>query len=76
MGKKKTRKHTRKHTNRNNKIGRNRKKIYVYDYRGIYIMRKVSPTLQDEEDLEMYIIEFEKVFKEYIKLKKYQHGQV
>ena len=39
-------------------------------------IRKVSPSLQDEENLDMYIIEFEKVFKEYIKLKKYQHGSI
>lgn len=45
--------------------------IEVYTY-----MKKVNPTLQDEEDLEMYIINFEKVLKEYIKLKKYQHGQI
>lgn len=45
--------------------------IEVYTY-----MKKVNPTLQDEENLEMYIINFEKVFKEYIKLKKYQHGQI
>ena len=45
--------------------------IEVYTF-----MRKENPTLQDEEDLEMYIINFEKVFKEYIKLKKYQYGQV
>ena len=45
--------------------------IEVYTF-----MKKVNPTLQDEEDLEMYIIEFEKALKEYIKLKKYQHGQV
>lgn len=45
--------------------------IEVYTY-----MKKVNPTLQDEEDLEMYIINFEKVLKEYIKLKKYQYGQV
>lgn len=45
--------------------------IEVYTF-----MRKVNPTLQDEEDVEEYIINFEKVFKEYIKLKKYQYGQV
>lgn len=45
--------------------------IEVYTF-----MRKVNPTLQDEEDLEEYIINFEKSFKEYIKLKKYQHGQI
>lgn len=45
--------------------------IEVYTF-----MRKVSPTLQDEEDVEEYIINFEKAFKEYIKLKKYQHGQI
>ena len=45
--------------------------IEVYTF-----MRKVNPTLQDEEDLEEYIINFEKAFKEYIKLKKYQYGKV
>lgn len=45
--------------------------IEVYTF-----MRKVNPTLQDEEDVEEYIINFEKAFKEYIKLKKYQHGQI
>lgn len=45
--------------------------IEVYTF-----MRKVNPTLQDEENVEEYIINFEKVFKEYIKLKKYQYGQV
>ena len=45
--------------------------IEVYTY-----MKKVNPTLQDEEDVEEYIINFEKAFKEYIKLKKYQYGQV
>lgn len=45
--------------------------IEVYTY-----MKKVNPTLQDEEDVEEYIINFEKAFKEYIKLKKYQHGQI
>ena len=45
--------------------------IEVYTF-----MRKVNPTLQDEEDLEEYIINFEKSLKEYIKLKKYQYGQV
>lgn len=45
--------------------------IEVYTF-----MRKVSPTLEDEENVEEYIINFEKVFKEYIKLKKYQHGQI
>lgn len=45
--------------------------IEVYTF-----MKKVNPTLQDEEDLEEYIINFEKALKEYIKLKKYQHGQV
>lgn len=45
--------------------------IEVYTY-----MKKVNPTLQDEENVEEYIINFEKAFKEYIKLKKYQHGQV
>lgn len=45
--------------------------IEVYTF-----MRKVNPTLQDEEDLEEYIINFEKSLKEYIKLKKYQHGQI
>lgn len=37
-------------------------------------IRKVSPSLQDEENLDLYIIEFEKEFKNYIKLKKYQNG--
>lgn len=45
--------------------------IEVYTF-----MRKVNPTLQDEENVEDYIINFEKAFKEYIKLKKYQHGQI
>lgn len=45
--------------------------IEVYTY-----MKKVNPTLQDEENVEDYIINFEKAFKEYIKLKKYQHGQI
>ena len=45
--------------------------IEVYTF-----MRKVNPTLQDEENVEEYIINFEKAFKEYIKLKKYQHGQI
>lgn len=45
--------------------------IEVYTY-----MKKVNPTLEDEENVEDYIINFEKAFKEYIKLKKYQHGQV
>lgn len=45
--------------------------IEVYTF-----MKKVNPTLQDEEDVEEYIINFEKAFKEYIKLKKYQHGQI
>lgn len=45
--------------------------IEVYTF-----MKKVNPTLQDEEDLELYIINFEKVLKEYIKLKKYQYGKV
>ena len=45
--------------------------IEVYTF-----MKKVNPTLQDEEDVEEYIINFEKAFKEYIKLKKYQYGQV
>ena len=45
--------------------------IEVYTF-----MKKVNPTLQDEEDLDTYIINFEKAFKEYIKLKKYQHGQI
>lgn len=39
-------------------------------------IRKVSPSLQDEENLDMYIIEFEKVLKAYIKLKKCQYGSV
>ena len=39
-------------------------------------IRKVSPSLQDEENLDLYIIAFEKVLKEYIKLKKYQYGSV
>lgn len=39
-------------------------------------IRKVSPSIQDEENLDMYIIEFEKVLKNYIKLKKYQHGSI
>lgn len=45
--------------------------IEVYTF-----MKKVNPTLQDEENVEDYIINFEKAFKEYIKLKKYQHGQI
>ena len=45
--------------------------IEVYTF-----MKKVNPTLQDEEDVEEYIINFEKAFKEYIKLKKYQYGQI
>lgn len=45
--------------------------IEVYTF-----MRKVNPTLQDEENVEEYIINFEKSLKEYIKLKKYQHGQI
>ena len=45
--------------------------IEVYTF-----MKKVNPTLQDEENVEEYIINFEKAFKEYIKLKKYQHGQI
>ena len=45
--------------------------IEVYTY-----MKKVNPTLEDEENVEDYIINFEKAFKEYIKLKKYQHGQI
>ena len=45
--------------------------IEVYTY-----MKKVNPILQDEEDLELYIIEFEKVLKQYIKLKKYQYGKI
>ena len=43
--------------------------IEVYTF-----MKKVNPTLQDEENVEEYIINFEKAFKEYIKLKKYQYG--
>ena len=39
-------------------------------------IKKVSPSLEDEENLDMYIIDFEKVFKNYIKLKKYQNGQI
>lgn len=45
--------------------------IEVYTY-----MKKVNPTLQDEQDVEEYIINFDKAFKEYIKSKKYQYGQV
>lgn len=45
--------------------------IEVYTF-----IKKVSPSLQDEENLDLYIIEFEKVFKEYIKLKKYQYGSI
>ena len=45
--------------------------IEVYTF-----MKKVNPTLQDEENVEQYIKNFEKAFKEYIKLKKYQYGQV
>lgn len=45
--------------------------IEVYTY-----MKKVNPTLEDEENVEEYIINFEKAFKEYIKLKKYQHGKI
>ena len=44
--------------------------IEVYTF-----MKKVNPTLQDEENVEEYIINFEKALKEYIKLKKYQYGQ-
>ena len=48
---------------------------YTYMIIEVYtFMRKVNPTLQDEENVEEYIINFEKAFKEYIKLKKYQHG--
>ena len=43
--------------------------IEVYTY-----MKKINPTLQDEENVEDYIINFEKALKEYIKLKKYQYG--
>ena len=39
-------------------------------------IRKVEPKMEDEENLDLYIIEFEKVFKEYIKLKKYQYGSI
>lgn len=45
--------------------------IEVYTF-----MKKVNPTLQDEENVEEYIKNFEKSFKEYIKLKKYQYGQI
>lgn len=45
--------------------------IEVYTY-----MKKVNPTLEDEENVEDYIINFEKKFKEYIKLKRYQYGVV
>ena len=45
--------------------------IEVYTF-----IKKVSPSLQDEENLDLYIIEFEKVLKNYIKLKKYQYGSI
>ena len=45
--------------------------IEVYTF-----IKKVSPSLQDEENLDLYIIEFEKVLKNYIKLKKYQYGLI
>lgn len=38
------------------------------------ILKKVEPKIEDEENLDLYIIEFEKEFKNYIKLKKYQNG--
>ena len=38
------------------------------------ILKKVGPKMEDEENLNLYIIEFEKEFKNYIKLKKYQNG--
>ena len=37
-------------------------------------IRKVEPKMEDEENLDMYIIEFEKELKNYIRLKKYQNG--
>lgn len=40
------------------------------------IIKKVEPTIQDEENLDMYIVDFEKAFKQYIKLKRYQHGSI
>ena len=39
-------------------------------------IKKVEPKMEDEENLDLYIIDFEKAFKNYIRLKKYQNGKL
>ena len=40
------------------------------------ILRKVEVSLEDEEHLDLYLIDFRKEIENYLKLKKYQHGQL
>lgn len=40
------------------------------------ILKKVEPKIEDEEKLDLFIIEFEKELKNYIRLKRYQNGKL
>ena len=40
------------------------------------LLKKVEPKIEDEENLDLFIIEFEKELKNYIRLKKYQYGSI
>lgn len=38
------------------------------------ILRKVEVSLEDEENLDLYMIDFRKEIENYLKLKRYQNG--
>lgn len=40
------------------------------------ILRKIEVSLEDEENLDLYMIDFRKEIENYLKLKRYQNGML